>query len=89
MGLTISTQESGLNCRLVAKLSCAHHLQYVNFMLEAKNATNEAMNRCVRNFDAAMYVSSVDLYFRLTMQEFSMVGSYMEDLTKTPKNHQN
>ena len=31
---------------------------------------------------AAMYVSSVDLLFRLTTQQFSMVGGYTEDLKK-------
>ena len=51
-------------------LSFCHHLQYTNFMLQGKNAANEATDGCVRTFDVMVpkvhqhnrsYVSSADL----------------------------
>ena len=68
-------------------------------MLQRKNAANETMNRCVRTFDARCrdtQRASDQLQLcelsgptsRFTMQEFSMVGDYIEDLEK-PQNCQN
>ena len=37
---------------LLPSFRSVHHLQYVNFVLQGKNAVNEATDWYVRNFDA-------------------------------------
>ena len=44
--------ESGPTRRLVDKLHNVRRLLYANYMVQAKNAANKAMDGCVRNFDA-------------------------------------
>ena len=71
-------------------------MQYANFVLQGKNAANEAKDGCVRTFDAwyrgiqsaiaAMWAQRI--YYEFNTQEFSMVCGYMENLEK-PQNCQN
>ena len=69
-------------------------LQYANFVLQEKNAANEATDGCVRTFDARCRVAqsaSEQLQlcelsgptFGFTTREFSMVCGY----TENPENH--
>ena len=64
---------------LLPSFHSVRHLQYVNFMPQTINATNEATDSVCENhirMIAAMYVSSVGLL----LIQFSMVGSYIKDL---------
>ena len=84
-------------CQVSAAFS--RRLQYTNFVLQRKNAANETTDKCVRTFDARCrdtQSASDQLQLcelsgptsRFTVQEFSMVGDYIEDLEK-PQNCQN
>ena len=67
------------------------HLQYANFMLQAKNTANEATDRCVQTFEAgchmapeanaAVYVKSVDLLY-LAWWAVTQRTSKMTELSK-------
>ena len=68
-------------------------LEYTNFVLQWKNAANEATNGCMRTFDAwcrgAQSASEQSQLrelsgptFIFTTQEFSIVGGYTENLEK-------
>ena len=65
------------------------HLQYANFMLQAKNTANEATDRCVQTFEAVMaseanaavYVKSVDLLY-LAWWAVTQRTSKMTELSK-------
>ena len=49
--------QSGLTRSLVAKFPFSRCLQYVNFMLQGKNAVNEATDGCVWTFDVRCRVA--------------------------------
>ena len=80
--------QSGPTCNLVAA-AFNRRLQFENFVLQGKNAANEATDGCVRTFDARSASEQSQLCelsgptFGFTSQEYSMVGGYTEDLEKS------
>ena len=96
--------EKAVSCykvdRLVASLlsfrTLSRHLEYANFVLQEKNAANDAMDGCVNRWylmswhpncirTQSQLCKLSEATFGFTMQEFSMVGSYMEN-TEKPQN---
>ena len=73
------------------------HLHYANFMLQGKNAVNEATDRFVQTFDAGcrrvwsasewsqLHMWAQRTYFRFITQKFCPIGGYMEYLKKPTK----
>ena len=91
--------EKAVSCykadRLVASTAFIRRLQYASFVLQGKNAANEAMDS-VRTFDAwccgvlsAPEQSQLCEFsgptFGFITQKFSMVGGYTENLEKNNK----
>ena len=91
--------QSGLTRSLLAKfphIQSSLAVDYTNFVLQGKNTMNKAMDTGVWTFDAwccgAQSASEQSQLcelsgptFRFTMQEFSMVGGYMENPEKRSK----
>ena len=92
------TVEKAVSCykanQLVALLlsfrTFSHRLQYANFVLQGRNAVNQATDRCVQTWCHGTQSTSelCELSgptFGFTTQEFSMVGGYPENPEKKHK----